>query len=114
MPLAEMLASELGIPWALVNPGCHFRDDACRRWEADYPASSPVPTLVVASDAARAVLHAATLSSIHLLRRSAASSARLTSPMGVGEVVRREECVPERLGQAIARVLGEARYPLQG
>jgi hypothetical protein len=37
MPLADMLASELRVPWVFVNPSFYFGEDARRPWEADFP-----------------------------------------------------------------------------
>jgi UDP:flavonoid glycosyltransferase YjiC (YdhE family) len=40
MGLADQLASDLGIPWCLINPSFYFGEDSARPWEADFLGAS--------------------------------------------------------------------------
>src|SRR5262245_22039886 len=36
MGLADRLASDLGVPWCLINPSFYFGEDGARPWHADF------------------------------------------------------------------------------
>ena len=40
LPLAEVLASELGVPWCFVNPAFYFGEGSRRAWEEDFAEPS--------------------------------------------------------------------------
>ena len=45
--LADALATEMGIPWCFVNPGCYFGEHAARPLEEDWSSARAVADMVL-------------------------------------------------------------------